>query len=249
MDGSQGWRGDRQAGMQQIADRILREYAFYRDGSPELRSAMLERVQIFDTNILRHGHLFRVGDRCDSIWLVGSGNIRVYVAGPSGRGVLLYNVRAGEICPINMRMLLAKTVALANADVSADLVAAGLDRSGVQELSARFGEFHQFVEQSVADRFEEIIVRISDITTRSVDHRLIDLLLEEFDTSGNAHPTVEMTNDDLALAVGTAREVINRKLRDFERLGALKLGRGRIWLEDRGALQALMRPKGRSAVG
>ena len=58
-----------------------------------------------------------------------------------------------------------------------------------------------------------------------------------------------MTNDDLALAVGTAREVVNRKLRDFERLGALRLGRGRIWLEDRAALQALMKPKHAVGIG
>jgi CRP/FNR family transcriptional regulator len=229
--------------MREIADRILREYPFYSDGSPELREALLEQVRLFDKKDLKGGHLFRVGDRCETIWLVGGGNIRVYVSGMSGRGVLLYNVRAGEICPINMRMVLARTVALANADASADFAAVVLNRWGLRELSARFGEFHQFVQQSVADRFEEIIVRISDITTRSVDHRLIDLLLEEFDNSPQQLPVVEMTNDDLALAVGTAREVINRKLRDFERLGALSLGRGRIWLEDRNKLLALKKPK------
>jgi CRP/FNR family transcriptional regulator len=235
--------------MQNIADSVLREYSFYRDGSPELRNAVLERVRLFDTKDLRDGHLFRVGDRCDAIWLVGSGKIRVYASGPSGRGVLLYNVRAGEICPINMRMVLAGTVALAHADTSADLIAVVLNRAGVRELSASFSEFHQFVQQSVADRFEEIIVRISDITTRSVDHRLIDLLLEEFDNSRLARPTVEMTNDDLALAIGTAREVVNRKLHDLERLGALKLGRGRIWLEDREALQSQMKPRRPAGVG
>jgi CRP/FNR family transcriptional regulator len=229
--------------MREIADRILREYPFYSDGSPELREALLEQVRLFDKKDLKGGHLFRVGDHCETIWLVGGGNIRVYVSGMSGRGVLLYNVRAGEICPINMRMVLARTVALANADASADFAAVVLNRWGLRELSARFGEFHQFVQQSVADRFEEIIVRISDITTRSVDHRLIDLLLEEFDNSPQQLPVVEMTNDDLALAVGTAREVINRKLRDFERLGALSLGRGRIWLEDRNKLLALKKPK------
>jgi len=229
--------------MQYKADRILGEYSFYRDGSPELRAGLLQHVQLFDKKDMRNGHLFRVGDRCESIWLVGDGNIRVYVSGVSGRGVLLYNVRAGEICPINMRMVLARTVALANADASSDLRAAVLSGAGVRDLSSRFSEFHQFVQQSVADRFEEVIVRISDITTRSVDHRLIELLLEEFDNSGHARPTVEMTNDDLALAVGTAREVVNRKLHDFERLGALKLGRGRIWLEDREALLALMKSR------
>ena len=229
--------------MQHIADRVLGEYSFYRDGSPELRSGVLEHVRLFNPQDLRDGHLFRVGDRCDAICLVGSGKIRVYASGPSGRGVLLYNVRAGEICPINMRMVVAGTVALAHADASADLIAVLLNRAGVRDLSGRFSEFHQFVQQSVADRFEEIILRISDITTRSVDHRLVDLLLEEFENSRLERPTVEMTNDDLALAIGTAREVVNRKLHDFERVGALKLGRGRIWLEDREALVALMKPR------
>lgn len=229
--------------MRNKADRILRQYSFYRDGTPELRKGVLEQVRLFDTKDLRDGHLFRVGDRCDAICLVGSGKIRVYASGSSGRGVLLYNVRAGEICPVNMRMVLAGTVALAHADASPDLAAVSLNRAGVRDLSARFGEFHQFVQQSVADRFEEIILRISDITTRSVDHRLVDLLLEEFDNSQLPRPTVEMTNDDLALAIGTAREVVNRKLHDLERMGALKLGRGRIWLEDRAALQSLMKGK------
>jgi CRP/FNR family transcriptional regulator len=229
--------------MQDIAHKVLSEYSFYREGSSELCKGLLEHVRLFDKKNLKGGHLFRVGDRSDSICLVGSGNIRVYVSGISGRGVLLYNVRAGEICPINMRMVVARSVALAHADASTDLVAVVLNREGVRDLSARFSEFHQFVQQSVADRFEEIILRISDITTRSVDHRLIDLLLEEFDSSESVRPTVEMTNDDLALAVGTAREVVNRKLRDFERIGALKLGRGRIWLEDRAVLQALKKPK------
>jgi CRP/FNR family transcriptional regulator len=229
--------------MQDIADRVLREYSFYRDGPPELRKVVLEQVRLFDAKDLRDGHLFRVGDRCDAILLVGSGKIRVYASGSSGRGVLLYNVRAGEICPVNMRMVLAGTVALAHADASSDLVAVLLNRAGVRDLSARFSEFHKFVQQSVADRFEEIILRISDITTRSVDHRLVDLLLEEFENSRFERPTVEMTNDDLALAIGTAREVVNRKLHDLERLGALKLGRGRIWLEDREALVALMKPR------
>ncbi len=229
--------------MRNKADRILRQYSFYRDGTPELRKGVLEHVRLFDTKDLRDGHLFRVGDRSDAICLLGSGKIRVYASGSSGRGVLLYNVRAGEICPINMRMVLAGTVALAHADASPDLEAVSLNRAGVRDLSARFGEFHQFVQQSVADRFEEIILRISDITTRSVDHRLVDLLLEEFDNSQLPRPTVEMTNDDLALAIGTAREVVNRKLHDLERMGALKLGRGRIWLEDRAALQSLMKGK------
>jgi len=78
--------------MQDISDRILREYSFYRDGSSELRNALLEHVRPLDSKDVRNGHLFRVGDRCDSIYLVGKGNIRVYVSGMSGRGARMRQV-------------------------------------------------------------------------------------------------------------------------------------------------------------
>jgi len=228
-----------------VAHRVLTSYPFYRDGSEQLRRELLASVRPFKSARLRGDHLFQVGDVRKNVCLIGDGSIRVYVSGMSGRGVLLYNVRPGEICPINMRMVLAGTVALANADPSGDLVAVLLDRAAVRDLSARFADFREFVQRSVADRFEEIIIRISDITTRRVDHRLLDLLLAEFEKSDNARPTIEMTHDDIALAVGAAREVVGRKLHDFERIGALQLGRGRIWLEDRAALLALMKPKQR----
>jgi CRP/FNR family transcriptional regulator len=228
-----------------VAEKVLMAYPFYRDGSEQLRGELLAKVRPFEPERLRGNHLFQVGDTWKNICLIGDGSIRVYVSGMSGRGILLYNVRPGEICPINMRMVLAGTVALANADPSADLVAVLLDRAAVRDLSARFAEFRHFVQRSVADRFEEIIIRISDITTRRVDHRLLDLLLAEFENSDNARPTIEMTHDEIALAVGAAREVVSRKLHDFERIGALQLGRGRIWLEDRAALLALMKPKQR----
>lgn len=233
--------------MPSIADSVLSAYPFYSNGSSKLRRELLQHARVLDRNSIAGDHLFMVGDVCDSIHLVGAGGIRVYVSGMSGRGILLYEVRTGEICPLNTRMVLSRTVALANASPSTDIVAVRLYRDEVRHLSGRFEEFRHFLQQSVLERFEEIIIRISDITTRRVDHRLLDLLISEFNRSGEDRPTIEMTNDEIALAVGAAREVVNRKLHDFERVGALRLGRGRIWLQDVDALQALAKPKQRIA--
>ena len=59
--------------MRDIADRILGKYTFYREGSPGLREGLLDHVQLFEQKDLRDGHLFRVGDRRESICLVGNG--------------------------------------------------------------------------------------------------------------------------------------------------------------------------------
>ena len=210
--------------MHGIADKVLNAYSFYRDGSETLRSQLLGHAREFRRDALQDDHLFKVGDVCENIFFVGDGSIRVYVSGMSGRGVLLYEVRPGEICPLNIRMALSNTVALASSDPSPDLVAVVLHRDSVRTLSSKFEEFRVFVQQAVADRFEEIIIRISDITTRRVDHRLLDFLLREFSKSDAPNPTIVMTNDDIALAVGAAREVINRKLHEFEGVGGFGIG-------------------------
>jgi CRP/FNR family transcriptional regulator len=50
---------------------------------------------------------------------------------------------------------------------------------------------------------------------------------------------VEVTHAEIAADLGTAREVVSRLLKEFERLGAIGLARGRILLRDRNQLQSL----------
>lgn len=233
--------------MDQVAHDVLMAYPFYRDGAPAFRQTLREKANVFDEASVKSQHLYRVGDFCENIYLVGIGHINVYVSGISGPGVLLYCVCAGEVCPVNVRMALAGTVALANATPSADLRGVWLHSRDVRDLSARYREFRGFVQQSVVERFEEIIMRISDITTRRVDQRLLDFLLREFERSSHANPTIVMTQEQIALAIGTAREVVSRKLHEFEAIEAVKLGRGRIWLHNIERLHELLPPKKRAS--
>jgi CRP/FNR family transcriptional regulator, anaerobic regulatory protein len=57
---------------------------------------------------------------------------------------------------------------------------------------------------------------------------------------GKRAPVVEMTHEQIAVELSTAREVVSRLLRDFERTGAVELARGRVHVRDPNALQALV---------
>ena len=52
--------------MQKIAENVLSTYAFFRDGSPELRAELLKHSKVLDREHLAGDHLFMVGDVCDS---------------------------------------------------------------------------------------------------------------------------------------------------------------------------------------
>lgn len=50
---------------------------------------------------------------------------------------------------------------------------------------------------------------------------------------------IVLTHQELAVELGTAREVVSRQLKRFEQRGWVGLGRGRITIADRDALEIL----------
>ena len=48
-----------------------------------------------------------------------------------------------------------------------------------------------------------------------------------------------MTHEELATELGTAREVVSRLLKDFERMGAIVMARGRLELRNPSFLRDL----------
>ena len=77
-----------------------------------------------------------------------------------------------------------------------------------------------------------MINRIEAIALTSIDSRLAAVLLSLHDQGRET-----VTHQDLAVELGTAREVVSRHLKRMEGRGWLSLGRGRITVLDAGALR------------
>ena len=92
-------------------------------------------------------------------------------------------------------------------------------------------------------RFGEVIALIREITTRRVDRRLAEYLLRKFDESEESPPAAEVTQQNIALDLGTAREVVSRRLQELDSVGAVELRRGKIILQDRLALHRVIGQK------
>jgi CRP/FNR family transcriptional regulator len=77
------------------------------------------------------------------------------------------------------------------------------------------------------------MARIEALSFRSVDRRLAEVLL------ARGSPEVAATQAELAVEVGTAREVVTRRLNALAREGVVALGRGTVALRDPAALRSL----------
>ena len=68
-----------------------------------------------------------------------------------------------------------------------------------------------------------------------VEARLAALILERAGEDG----VLAITQAEIARAIGTAREVVSRRLDKLAQTGAIRTGRGEIRVRDRTALEAL----------
>jgi len=80
---------------------------------------------------------------------------------------------------------------------------------------------------------------VEEIAFRRMDQRLARRLEELIQEEGGTRRSVEITHAGIAADLGTAREVVSRLLKEFERLGAISLSRGRIVLRDAAVLHKI----------
>lgn len=176
--------------------------------------------------------LFRPGDNCRQFFLVLNGRVRVQQLGESGREIVLYRVGPGETCVLTTAGLLANEPYSAEGIADTALEAMAVPAATFEQLVAMSTAFRRFVFTTYARRLAQVMRVVEDVAFRRLEVRLAETLLAHADASG----VYSGTHHDLAIDLGTAREVVSRKLKSFEALGLIEVSRGRIVLLDRGRL-------------
>jgi|SRR5882672_3389291 len=215
---------------------ILAKIPFIAEAPSELRKAFAEAATLVH---LEAGEYFlREGDMCAHFAVLVSGKMRVLKLGESGHEITLYHVAAGEACPLNVSCILSGRPVPAMARVEERVEAILVPAATFRVWIAEYESLRKFVFQMFSSRLTEVMSLVEEVAFRRMDQRLARRLVELLvdDDSGGS---VEITHAELAADLGTAREVISRLLKEFERLGAIRLARGRIMTQDGAVLRGL----------
>jgi len=170
----------------------------------------------------------RTGDPCQAFILVSRGVLRVYEAGENGREIVLYRVRAGELCVLTLTDLMASRSYSAGAKAEEEVEVVMIPRACFQEALSLSDAFRTFLISTLSRRMGEVMSLVEQVAFQRLDLRLACLLAQLFKISHGA--PLEITHQALALELGSSREVISRMLKEFERKGCIHLGRGQIEL-------------------
>jgi CRP/FNR family transcriptional regulator len=188
----------------------------------------------------RGSAVFRPGDGCGRFPLVASGSIRVQCVTESGREIVLYRVVPNETCILSIACLISDEAYSAEAFAETDVVAYVLPASAFKTLMGRSETFREIVFDGYARRIASLMSKVEELVCARIDTRLAKRLL----AIAGATARVEATQQALAADLGTAREVVARALKSFERAGWVSLTRGAVEIVDRPALLSLADGRG-----
>lgn len=216
--------------------RALPKVPFLDEAPPQLRAALAETGMVVR---LKAGEYFlREGDSCAHFAVVATGKMRVFKLGESGHEITLYHVGPGEACPLNVACILSDSPVPAMARVEEDVEAIVVPAPVFRRWIAEHETLRTFVFRMFASRLTEVMSLVEEVAFRRMDQRLARRLGELFEREG-AGGSIEITHADLAADLGTAREVVSRLLKEFERLGAIRLLRGKILARNATLLRSL----------
>lgn len=175
---------------------------------------------------------YQPGWDCSHYLMCLKGQTRAYKSSETGREILLYRVSTGETCVLTTSCLMAGSTFPAESVAEQDTLLAAIPAKDFNDLMDKSISFRKFVHDNYGDLLSELILLVNEVAFSRVDIRLARYLLKMADESD----TVHSTHQQLALDMGSVREVISRHLNEWERQGWIDSQRGKIQLLDKDKL-------------
>jgi cAMP-binding proteins - catabolite gene activator and regulatory subunit of cAMP-dependent protein kinases len=172
--------------------------------------------------------LFQDGAECAHYVLVLDGSVRVQKVAENGREIVLYRVESGQSCVLTTNCLMARESYSAEGIAETEIKALMLPSATFRVLLGQSEAFRDFVFAAYATRIADLLLLIEEVAFGRIDVRLAAWLRGRAGGDGD----VRATHQDIAVELGTAREVVSRQLKDFERRGWVVLHRGRVAVTD-----------------
>lgn len=178
--------------------------------------------------------IFYEGDPCDGLYVIGEGTVKISKTSPSGREIML----AMESAPSSVAEvpLFDDGAYPATVKTLTPVTAYLLRKEDFRRFCLQHPEVPLRVFAILGKRLRQLVSLIEAITFGSMRQRLARILLESYER-GEIKETA-LTHEELAMRLGTVREVVSRNLARFQAEGIVRMDRRRIVICDPEALRA-----------
>lgn len=177
------------------------------------------------------------GSECSGVIIVRSGSIRLYMMSDEGKEITLYRLHSGDMCMLSASCVLEAITFEVFLDVEEDSECYVISGPAFAAVAKRNPDIKIFALETAVGRFSDVMWVMQQILFMSMDKRLAIFLSDESSRTGS--DTIRLTHGQIALYMGSAREVVSRMLKYFANEGLVEVSRGGIRILDKKRLRKL----------
>lgn len=176
---------------------------------------------------------------CLGMTLVISGELRVYLLSEEGREITLFRLNENEECVLSASCIISRITFDTHivSDKKSEILV--LSSDAFSSLVEKNIYARCFMYEKMSEHFSAVMWSMQQILFMRFDSRLASFLLDECERKGSDE--INMTHEQIAQHVSSAREVVARMLKRFVSDGLIEMKRGSIIVTDKKKLGELIR--------
>jgi CRP/FNR family transcriptional regulator len=180
--------------------------------------------------------IFAEGEECEGIYLIGEGLVKIVKTTSAGREIMLTLESApstvAEVPIFDGGPYPASVVAVR------DTVAYLISKSDFYRVCRAHPEIPMKMLRVMGKRLRQLVMLVQAVTFGSVRQRLARQLLDWQAEAGASEFALPSSHEEMAMRLGTVREVVSRNLSRFQAEGLLEIERRRVRVLDAEGLRS-----------
>lgn len=202
--------------------KIYKVFPFIKEMKKDCQDELLNSSKI--VTFPKDQEMVKDGNQCLAIPLIISGRIRVFKISSEGKEITLYKVNSGQMCVLAAICTLgdANYDVLVQFEVTSEVLL--IPKNEFIYLNDHSKVLRTFVNANTSSLLLNTMQKVGSVAFDDVEERLYQYLRDHSENTN----IIITTHEKIALEIGSAREVVSRKLKQFEKQELLILARGKI---------------------
>lgn len=167
---------------------------------------------------------------CTGLYIVKSGQLRIFIISEQGKEITLFRLFERDICLLSASCIFKNIQFEVLIEAEKDTETYVIPTAVYKKLMDESIIISNYTNQLISSQFSEVMWLMEQILFKNFDSRLATFLLEQSKIDEN--DTIHMTHEEIAKHLGSAREVVSRMLKNFQSEKMISLFRGGIKIED-----------------
>ena len=213
---------------------LLEKQSFWPHLSPEDQQRVREQAL---TAHFSAGQDVKMGScNCIGPLFVVRGILRVYLLSQDGREATIYRLRQNDACMLSASCVLSAITFDVQIDAETDCDLIIIPTSLFSDLMSHNLYVENYIYRSSTERLSDLIQAVERMFFLTLRQRVAAFLIDESSSTGSDHVT--LTQEQLAKAIGSAREAVSRILKQLSANTSIEVSRGGIRILNKSLLYA-----------